>query len=121
MNQHSDNFAARRDDTSVTDGLRCPLMSIKGAAPGPRLVVTGPETMIRNLAALLWETDGIDRIRGALVLRDDSQDPEYDFPDATLHLSGEGRKGRHGYARVMGRMTALGMIEGRGIPRRWVA
>lgn len=111
MNTQTHAFLPQRPDTS---DLHPPLMSVKGSAPGPRLVVTGPEALIREVADLLWGLDGIGAIRGSLILRPDAQDPIHDHPDATLCLRGSHRKGRRALTRLLERMSALGMLKGRG-------
>ena len=60
-------------------------------------------------------------MRGALILRTRDQDPAFDLPDVTLTLDGGPDTARHAYLRILGRLTALGMITGRGVPHRWVA
>ena len=100
--------------------LRVPLFSMKGTYVGPRLVVTGPAAQMRDLADRFWDVPGFSRMRGSLVLRPDGQDPSYDTPDAVLRLKADVSVD-DAYFQVLGRMTALGMISGRGVPRRWVA
>lgn len=103
-----------------TAHLHVPLFAATGALAGPRLVVTAPAGLARNLAERLWDIDGLDRMRGALIVRADDQDPAFDMPDALLAVDG-GMGVTQAYFRVLGHMTALGMIAGRGVPLRWVA
>lgn len=101
--------------------LRVPLFSLTGLRDGPRLVVTGPDALVRAVADLLWDQPQLAMMRGSLVVRPDGQDPLFDLPDDTLTLEGTAEAARFAYFRVLGRMTALGMITGRSVPRRWVA
>lgn len=110
------------DDVRSADAIqiRVPLFSLKGTYVGPRLVVTGPKSLLQDLSDRFWEVPGLTRMRGELVFRPEGQDPIYDEPDAVLSLSN--RSDDDGaYFRILGRMTALGMISGRGVPQRWVA
>lgn len=95
-----------------------PLMQITGPAPGPRLVVTGPRKMLESLAETLWSLPDLAGIRGVLILRVDTQPTDFDRPDDVLKLDGSRAAA---FRRTLGRMTALGMIQGRGVPLRWVA
>jgi len=103
-----------------TAHLGVPLFTATGTRAGPRLVVTGPEALMRPLADLFWDVDGLERIHGTLVLRASTQDPAFDLPDAVLPLE-DGPTISQAYLRVLGHMTALCMIAGRGVPARWVA
>ena len=112
------------DDISLdlnadTEHLRSPLFSMKGKKDGPRLVVAGPDDTVRALAEMFWDLPDIVNMRGSLVLRDDTQDPAFDLPDAVLTLRTS--RSTEAFLQTLGRMTALGMITGRGVPRRWVA
>lgn len=98
-----------------------PLMSLKGLHAGPRLVVTGPDDLMRALADLFWDRTELTTIRGSIVLRAAGPDTAFDLPDDVLTLEGTEESAHFGYLRVLGRMTALGMIAGRGVPARWVA
>ncbi len=98
-----------------------PLFALTGLRPGPRLVVTGPDDLIRALADMFWDRPELSRICGALVLRPADQDVSCDLPDDILVLEGDGGTARAAFHRVLGRMTALGMILGCGVPHRWVA
>lgn len=102
-----------------TDLLKMPVFSMRGDERGPRLVVTGDIDMMRGLADRFWQVPSLSHIRGSLVLREDSQDPAFDRPDDVLTLGTDNE--REAYFEVLGRMTALGMIAGRGVPLRWVA
>ena len=101
-------------------GLRMPLFSVTGARAGPRLVVTGPEKLVRVLAERFWDRPELVRMRGAMVMRANTQDPIFDLPDDVLALTEPVLAERRAYFRVLGRMTALGMIQGRSVPPRWV-
>lgn len=103
-----------------TAHLRVPLLSASGGFAGPRLVVTAPAMLARPLAERFWDLDGLNRMRGSIVLRADDQDPAFDLPDAVLALE-DSMSLTEAYFRVLGNMTALGMITGRGVPVRWVA
>ncbi len=104
-----------------TPYLRVPLFSLTGLRDGPRLVVTGPETVIPAVADMLWDRPDLATIRGSLIVRVADQDPAFDLPDDVLTLDGNAKSARFAYFRILGRMTALGMITGRGVPNRWVA
>lgn len=110
-------------DTTHTDAhdLRVPLFALTGLHAGPRLVVTGPDDLIRAVADIFWDLPELATMRGALILRTMDQDPAYDLPDVTLTLEGGAGTARHAYFRILGRLTALAMITGRGVPHRWVA
>lgn len=108
------------DRNADTSHLRVPLFSLEGAHPGPRLVVTGPEDLIRGLSDRFWNVPSLVRMHGALVMRQHDQDPVFDRPDATLSLEGESDVTR-AYYLILARMTNLGMISGRGVPLRSVA
>ncbi len=98
-----------------------PLLTINGHAAGPRLLVTGPDALVRAVADLFWDRPDLAQIRGALVLRPAGSDPRLDLPDNTLALNGSVETARFSFMQILGRMTALGMISGRGVPLRWVA
>ena len=98
-----------------------PLFALTGLRPGARLVVTGPDDLIRSLADMFWDRPELSGIRGTLVLRPADQDVSWDLPDDILVLEGDAGTARYAFYRVFGRMTALGMIMSRGIPHRWVA
>lgn len=98
--------------------LFCPLMRIDGAKPGPRLVVTGDRALIEALANRLWGLTNLPALRGSLLLRDGRQTVLFDRPDNVLALDCTVEQA---YRQTLGRLTALGMIAGRGVPLRWVA
>ncbi|MEO0918491.1 MAG: hypothetical protein AAFY31_16160 [Pseudomonadota bacterium] len=102
-----------------TDHLSPPLFSMKGIHAGPRLVVTAPENLARQLADRFWDLPSLGHMHGSLVLRSDTQDPAFDLPDTVLSL--QDLSARDAYYQTLGRMTALGMISGRGVPLRLVA
>lgn len=93
-----------------TAHLSVPLFACSGTEGGPRLVVTGPETLIRMLADTCWSLAVLRDIRGALVLRADAQDPVFDRPDAVLALGDCSLEAA--VARVLARMGALDMLPG---------
>ncbi len=101
--------------------LRVPLFALTGLRDGPRLVVSGPDALVRALAEMFWDRPDLAIMRGSLVIRDTHQDPVYDMADDVLVVDGSVDAARFAYFRVLGRMTALGMITGRGVPHRWVA
>ena len=107
------------DLSSETDHLKGPVLSVTGSKAGPRLVVTGDVDLMRDLADRFWDIPDLTHMRGALVLREDDQDPAFDLPDDVLRL--RTLNGTAAYYQTLGRMTALGMISGRGVPYRWVA
>lgn len=107
--------------SSEVGPLRSVLFSAKGALPGPLLVVSGPEAVLQSVAARFWDLHGLVRMRGSLEFRVDDGVDFIGYADATLTLSDTGDDPRSIYWRVLGRMTALGMIAGRGVPERWVA
>lgn len=100
-----------------TAHLRVPLFSITGAHAGPRLVATGPEDAIRDVAERLWTLPDLVGMCGSLVVRANDQDPVFDRPDFVLSLEAADEA----YDRLLGRMTALGMIAGHGVPESRVA
>lgn len=103
-----------------TAHLGVPLFTATGARSGPRLVVAGPEALVRQLAELFWETEALKGLRGTLILRPDTQDAAFDLPDAVLELDGCDPVSR-AFIRVQGRMAALGMVLGRDAAPRRVA
>ncbi|MEM7719623.1 MAG: hypothetical protein AAF222_10510 [Pseudomonadota bacterium] len=105
--------------SQATDHLSPPLFSMKGIHAGPRLVVSAPEQTARILAERLWDLPSLGHMHGSLVVRSDRQDPAFDSPGAVLSLSELSEK--DAYYQTLGRMTALGMISGRGVPLRLVA
>ena len=107
------------DVSANTDHLSPPLFSMKGASAGPRLVVTAPEDLARDLADRLWDLPSLGRMRGSLVVRAATQDPIFDQPDFTLHLTHPDVT--DAYYDLLGRMAGLGMITGRGVPLSRVA
>ena len=90
-----------------------------GEKAGPRLVVTGDLDLMRHVADRFWDVPSMNDIRGSVVLREDNQDPAFDQPDDVLHI--RTHDDAVAYFQILGRMTALGMISGRGVPLRWVA
>lgn len=108
-------------DTPAKPDPCVPLFSLKGLRPGPRLVVSGPQNLMTTLADLFWDRPDLSNMRGWLLLRAEGQNPAFDLPDDVLTLESELASERFAYHRVLGRMTALGMISGRGVPVRWVA
>ncbi len=110
------------DQTTHTTTEPCvPLFALRGLYTGPRLLVTGPAPIIRAVSDLLWDRHDLANIRGHLILRVEGPDPAYDLPDDHFEIAGDVETARFAYLRILGRMTALGMISGRGIPLRWVA
>lgn len=107
------------DGRTETDHLRAPLFSMKGSYDGPRLVATGPDALIKGLADRFWNVPELSNMRGSLVLRTNDQDPSFDLPDAIVEFSETSEN--EAYFQILGRMTGLGMIAGRGVPQRWVA
>lgn len=109
------------DNTSYAAETCAPLFSLNGLYSGPRLVVTGPDALMRVVSDMFWDRHDLSAMRGSLVLRTAGPDPSFDMPDDTLVLGGEVETARFAFMEVLGRMTALGMISGRGVPLRWVA
>jgi len=107
------------DRKAKTDHLKVPVFAMNGSQAGPRLVVMGDVDLMRELSERFWDLPGLESIRGDLVLRQDDQDPVFDLPDDVLQLKTLNITAA--YYQVLGRMTALGMISGRGVPVRWVA
>lgn len=120
MTQIAHKFPTPDNLDSNEPHLRMPLFSLTGAQAGPRLVVVGPDGTARHLARVFWDMPELVRMRGSLVIRNESQDPVHDLPDDVLELDGTTDEMRKAHLCVLGRMTALGMIEGRGIPIRWI-
>ena len=114
-------MAADTDGAVLFIGPCAPLFSLNGLYSGPRLVVTGPEPLVRVVADMFWDRRDLATIRGSLVLRSDGPDPAFDLPDETLAIDGDVETARFAFLQILGRMTALGMISGRGVPLRWVA
>ena len=88
--------------------LRVPLFVLTGPHLGPRLVVRGPEDLMRTLADTFWNRTELATIRGSLVLRGKGQDPAFDLPDETLALNG-GHGAAKSFDRILARMNRLGM------------
>lgn len=109
------------DQTHCIPEPTVPLFALTGQYAGPRLVVTGPRAVMHQLADLFWDRDDLATIRGVLVLRPHRLDPADEQPDATLTLGDDTVSAHQAFLQVLGRMTALGMISGRGVPHRWVA
>ena len=107
------------DPAGETEHLMGPLFSMKGISAGPRLVVTAPDALARQLADRLWDLPSLGRMHGSLVVRVDGQDPVFDRPDLTLRLAELSET--DAYFEVLGQMAELGMITGRGVPMRRVA
>ena len=93
------------------------LFSVKGAHSGPRLVVTGEPGAVRQAAERLWDLSGLIAMRGALELREGRVHDFGGYADDMLHLDAESPSA---HLRVLGRMAALGMISGRGVPVRFI-
>ena len=109
-------------DPRNVESCTIPLFALKGACVGPLLVVTGTEELLQCLSDRLYDLPGLRRMRGALVLRpNELEAAKQDASDATLELAGSADDAGRAYFQVLGRMTALGMINGRGVPERWVA
>jgi hypothetical protein len=107
------------DPSHSTEHLGTPLFSMKGVQAGPRLVVTAPERLARQLAERLWDLPNLGNMRGSLVVRANTQDPVFDRPDIVAALGD--LEETDAYYQVLGRMADLGMISGRGVPLRHVA
>lgn len=107
------------DPSAKTEHLSTPLFSMKGASAGPRLVVTCPDALARQLAERLWDLPSLGRMRGSLVVRANTQDPVYDLPDQVLELPEMDETSA--YYGILGQMADLGMISGRGVPMQRVA
>ena len=94
------------------------LFSVTGGHAGPRLVVSGSSSALREAAEELWKLGELVTMRGSVELREGRI---YDFggyADDMMHLR-DGETLPH--MRILGRMTSLGMVSGRGIPIRFVA
>jgi len=100
--------------------VRSVLFSAKGGLAGPLLVVTGPRDILCDAADRLWDVQGLVRMRGALQLRVDEDVDFSGTSDALFSLTSSDDPST-AYWRILGRMTALGMIAGRGVPDRFVA
>ena len=98
-----------------------PLFALNGLYAGPRLVVVGPDAMMRAVADLFWDRRDLANLRGSVILRGEGVDTSYDQADDTLAISPKSESTQHVFLEILGRMTALGMITGRGVPLRWVA
>lgn len=109
----------KRHFDAYADHLKVPLFSLTGDRPGPRLVVLGGDEIVRGLVDRLWNLPDLMHIRGALIVRADDQDAAFDRPDAVFNVSAKNEIAA--FYQVLGRMTRLGMISGRGVPVRWVA
>ncbi len=102
------------DPSGRTEHLHGPLFSMKGVTAGPRLVVTAPEALARHLSERFWDLPSLVQMRGSLVVRAHGQDPVFDRPDFVYGLPDLPEN--DAYYQVLGRMTELGMITGRGVP-----
>ena len=118
MRQGTPHLSARPETEA---SLRVPLFALTGHLPGPRLVVIGPDDLMRAVADIFWDKPDLANIRGALVLRSDDQNPAFDRPSETMKLDGTAQTARFASFRILGRMTSLGMIQSRFAPRRRVA
>ena len=107
------------DASADTGHLKVPFFSMRGLHAGPRLAVSAPEMLARQLSERLWDLPSIGRMRGSLVVRSDAQDPVFDLPDEVLRLGNQPEN--DAYFHVLGRMAELGMISGRGVPLRRAA
>lgn len=90
-------------------GPRVPLVTVKGNRAGPRLVVTGDEDLLRAVADLVWARPDLVSIHGSLVMRATRHEIGLDGAQFTMRLS-ESDNAQDAFERILGRMTALGMI-----------
>jgi hypothetical protein len=93
-----------------------PLPILGGHLPGPTLAVAGAPDVLRALACALAKIPTLPRMRGVLVLGmapDISVDSSVivDEPDAPIQTI---------IWRVLAEAARLGMISGRGVPRRFL-
>jgi hypothetical protein len=88
-------------------GPRVPLFALNGPTPGPRLVVTGPDRLVRALADQLWARPSLATLCGNVFVRDHSQDVTLDLPDCVLEVTGDIDQALE---QTLDRMAELGMI-----------
>ena len=111
-------FDTAPDTTLTEQQTPSVLFSVKGAHVGPRLVVTGAPGALSAVAEKLWELRDLIAMRGTLELRAGPARNLEGYADAVLHLE---KTRTAGHLRVLGRMTTLGMISGRGVPVRFIS
>ena len=92
-----------------------------GALPGPLLAIEVPLPLISAVSQKFERLDSLRRMRGSLVLCAEGAPLDVPRPDAEMTLPQDTPDAKTAYFRCLGRMTALGMIQGRGVPNRWVA
>lgn len=95
-------------NTDADTNLRVPLFVLQGPHAGPRLVVSGPKSLMRTLADTFWYRGDLANIHGSLVLRAQGQDLAFDLPDETLVLTGR-QDVATSFDKIHSRMIQLGM------------
>ncbi|NNE88334.1 MAG: hypothetical protein HKN27_09690 [Silicimonas sp.] len=90
-------------------GPRVPLVTVKGNRQGPRLVVTGDEHLLRDVADLVWARPDLVAINGSLVMRSEANDLGLDGAQSVMRLN-DTDDPQLAFERVLGRMLSLDMI-----------
>lgn len=91
-------------------GPRVPIFALNGPTKGPRLVVTGPDTLVRAVADLMWDRRDLSTIKGTVLLRAEGQDTALDRPDAVLALEGTQDDAPKALFYIFDHIAALGMM-----------
>lgn len=91
-------------------GAQCPLFTLNGRSPGPRLVVVGDEDVLREVADLAWQFPNLVSVNGALVLRAIQNDHGLDRAQEILRLDSAETDAQTVFERILRHMTKLGMI-----------
>lgn len=109
------------DQTFINTDPGVPLFRLNGLYSGPRLAVTGPDAMMRDVADMFWNRPDLAVMRGALILRADHVEPCCDLADHTMAISIVSESVQVVFSQILGRMSALGMLAEQDEPNRWVA
>lgn len=89
-------------------GAQCPLFTLNGISPGPRLVVVGDEAVMREVADIAWQFPNLVSINGSLVLRASQNDLGLDRAQETMRLTDTDPE--QVFDQILCRMTLLGMF-----------
>ena len=90
-------------------GPRVPLVTVKGNRQGPRLVVTGDEDLLRDVADLIWARPDLIGINGSLVMRSLANDVGFDNAQSVMRLE-KCQNPQAAFEQILARMIALDMI-----------
>ncbi len=91
-------------------GAQCPLFTLNGSSPGPRLVVVGDEAVLREVADLAWQYPNLVAINGSLVLRASQNDLGLDRAQETMRFNKTDTDPEQMFDQILCRMTLLGMF-----------